>query len=97
MISLSSSAQSFGSIRSGIYGFSGFIINSNNVPQLSIIIGQNLSAVINTFGGLYNYIGFQYVIVADSPCFNCQNYPYLYNNTCVPTCPSNTVPTGYSC
>lgn len=72
-------------------------MDSNTIPQISILFGQNLNTVINTYGNLYNYIGFHYVIIANSPCFGCANNPYFYNNACVARCPSQTITTGYSC
>ena len=88
----------FGVIRSGIYGLSGLVASSSNTdPQISLLVSQNLSVVVDTFSAFYSYLGFQYVLIAQNPCLNCQSAPLLYNNACVPSCPSGTVSTGYSC
>ena len=72
-------------------------MNSNSVPQIAILFGQNMNAIINTYGNLYNYVSFQYVLIANSPCFNCLNNPYFFNNACISSCPQQTISTGYSC
>lgn len=80
-----------------MYGLSGFIINQNYVPKLSLKIELNLGVTIAVPGILLVYLRVEYAIFAYSQCSSCSGYPYLYMGQCYAACPPGTVTSGKGC
>jgi hypothetical protein len=70
-----------------IDGISGFVLNNQMGPNKIDAVYSN-DAYQFTFTPNITYLNYQFLMVNnDNPCFFCQNSPYIFNGSCLASCP----------